>query len=122
MYTVDAYKPLCRFLVRLLGLRLVVGHISVFSKKCAFQLLGTYVFLQIFYFSFWLLWFFRVFRFARMEGASSAEIECALAADVCAVFDAVVSLEKCPEGFDAFQLFDSTDAAAMSNLEAVGFC
>lgn len=33
----------------------------------------------------------RVLRFARMAGAAAAEIECALAADVCAVFDAVVS-------------------------------
>lgn len=35
---------------------------------------------------------FRVFRFARLgDGASSAEIELALAGDICAVFDAVVS-------------------------------
>ena len=32
----------------------------------------------------------RVLRFARMKGASAAEIECALGSDACAVFDAVV--------------------------------
>ncbi|CAM9289793.1 unnamed protein product, partial [Scytosiphon promiscuus] len=36
----------------------------------------------------------RVLRFARMAAAAAAEIECALAADVCAVFDAVDSPEK----------------------------
>ncbi|CAN0159940.1 unnamed protein product, partial [Ectocarpus fasciculatus] len=34
----------------------------------------------------------RVLRFARMKGASAAEIECAFGADVvCATFDAMVS-------------------------------
>lgn len=43
--------------------------------------------------------FFRVFRFARLgDEASSAEIELALAGDICAVFDAVVSLPEKQRG------------------------
>lgn len=38
------------------------------------------------------MWLVRVLRFARMKGASAAEIECAFGADVvCATFDAMVS-------------------------------
>lgn len=45
-----------------------------------------------------------------MEGAASAEIECALAADVCAVFDAVVSVLRNVTGtLDAFPIFHRTD-------------